>query len=80
MYLEEDFEKKWMCYSETKQKWQDLFVATYSFEHILAFPVAFVCLEQLKPLVTKLQKQNQDTYVAHSVTDLVMSEALLRKY
>ena len=80
MYLEEGFEKKWMCYSETKQKWQDLFVATYSFENILAFPVAFVCLEQLKPLVTKLQKQNQDTYVAHSVIDLVMSEALLRKY
>ena len=54
MYLEERFNEKWMRNAETK----GLFVATLSFEHILTFSVVFACLELLKPLVTKLPKQN----------------------
>ena len=44
----------------------------------MAFSVVFNYLEPLKPLVTKLQKQNQDIYMAHSMTDLVISD--LKRY
>ena len=55
-----------------------MFVATRSCECMLAFSVVFNCLEPLKPLVTKLQKRNQDIYMGHSVTDLVISD--LKRY
>ena len=61
-----------------KSKITRRFVATRSSEHILAFSVVFNCLEPLKPLVTKLQKPNQDIYMAYSLTDLVISD--LKRY
>ena len=56
MHLKERLNEKWAWESEIKEKSQGLFVATRSFEHILAFLVVFDCLESLKSLVTKLQK------------------------
>ena len=53
MHLKERLNEKWAWESEIKEKSQGLFVATRSFEHILAFLVVFDCL---KSLVTKLQK------------------------
>ena len=43
----------------------------------MAFSAAFDRLDPLKPLVTKLQKRNQDIYVAYSMIDLVMSDMKL---
>ena len=54
MLLKERLNEKWAWDAEGKS--QGLFVATRSFEHILAFLVVFGCLEPLKPLLTKLQK------------------------
>ena len=62
----------------TNVKLQGLFVATRSFEYILAFSVVFNCLEPLNPLVTKLKKQNQNIFMAYSMIDLVMS--YLKRY
>ena len=74
MYLEEKFNEKWMWDPETRVKSQGLFVATRSFEDILAFSVVFNCLEPLKPLVTKLQRRKQDIYMACCMIDLVISD------
>ena len=40
----------------------------------ISFLVVFDCLEPLKPLVTRSQKENQDIYMAYSMIDLVMSD------
>ena len=53
---------------------QELFAATKSLEHILAFSLVFDGLEPLKPLVMKLQKRNQDIYKTYQITDTVISE------
>lgn len=74
MYLEQRFNKNLMWDAKTEGKSQGLFVVTCLFEHILAFSAAFYCLEPLNPLVTKLQKQNQDIYLAYSINDLVMPD------
>ena len=74
MYLKDRFDEKQTWDAETREKSQGLFVATLSFEDILAFSVVFNCLQPLKPLVIKLQKQNQDIYMAYSTTDLVISD------
>ena len=51
-----------------------MFAATKSFEHILAFSLVFNGSEPLKPLVTKLQKGNQDIYKAYQMTDKFIFE------
>ena len=51
-----------------------MFAATKSFELNLAFSLVFNGLEPLKPLVTKLQKRNQDNYKAYQMIDNVISE------
>ena len=47
------YNENWTWDAETKIKAQGLFAATKSFEHIVAFSLAFNGLETLKPLVTK---------------------------
>ena len=60
--------------AETKIKAQGLCAATKSFEYVLAFSLVFNGLEPLKPLVTKLQKRNQDIYKAYQIIDNVISK------
>ena len=48
-----------------------MFSAT-SIEHI--FSIVFSTLEPIKPLVTKLQKCNQDIYTVYQMTDSILRE------
>ena len=48
--------------------------ATKPFEHISAFSLVFDGLERLKPLLTMLQKRNQDICKAHQMSDSVISD------
>ena len=59
---------------EKKKKPQGLVAATKSFEHILAFSLVFNVLEPLKPLLSKLQKCNQDIYKAYKMIENIISE------
>ena len=74
MYLKDSFNEKQAWDAESKVKSQGLLVATCSFERILAFSVVFNGLEPLKPFVTKFKKQNQDIYMAYSMTNLAISD------
>ena len=78
MYLEERFKEKLTWDAKAKGKLQGLFVATRSFEYILDLSVVFDWLDSLKSLATKLQKQNQDIFMAYSMIDIVMSD--LKRY
>ena len=44
------------------------------FDHLLAFAVLYNGLEPLKPLVTQLQKRNQDIYEADQMIDQVIND------
>ena len=72
--LENKNKKKWTWDRDTKTTTQGLFTATRSFEHILSFSVVFNAVEPIKPLVTKLQKRNQDIYTAYQMTVGVLRE------
>ena len=71
-HLEETYGKKWTWDSETKVKAQGLFTASRKFGHIAAFSVALNALEPIKPLVTKLQKRNQDIFQGYHMIDDVI--------
>ena len=43
------------------------------FDHLIAFSVLLCGLEPTKPLVTKLQKRNQDIYQAYCMIDKVLN-------
>ena len=70
--------KKWTWDTETRKKLQGLFGPTGSLKHILVFSVVFDCLEPLKLLVAKFQKQNQVIYMTYGMIDLVVSD--LKRY
>ena len=72
--LENKHNEKWTWDRDTKTTAQGLFTATRSFEHILSFSFVFNALKPIKPLVTKLQKRNQDIYTACQMTDSVVME------
>ena len=57
----------------TKVKAQGLFTASRKFgRHFAAFLVALNALEPIKPLVTKLQKRNQDIFQGYHMIDDVI--------
>ena len=70
-YLENETIENWCWDSESISKAQGLFAICRKFDHIIAFSVLFHCLEPTKPLVTKLQKRNQDIYQAYCIIDKV---------
>ena len=72
--LENKHNEKWTWDRDTKTTAQGLFTATRSFEHIMSFSVVFNALELIKPLVTKLQKRNQDIYTAYQMIESVLRE------
>ena len=51
-----------------------MIAATKPFEQISAFSLVFDGLERLKPLLTMLQKRNQDIYKAHQMSGSVISD------
>ena len=67
-HLEEKSNENWIWDAETKIKAHSLF------EHILGFCLVFNWLGPLKPLVTKLQKRNQNICKAYQMIDDVISE------
>ena len=73
-HLGEKYNENWTWDAETKIKARRLFSATKSFEHISVFSLVFNELESLKPLVTKLQKRNQDICKAYQMIDNAISE------
>ena len=72
--LENKDNEKWTKGRDTKTTAERLFTATRSFEHILSFSAVFNALEPIKPLVTKLQKLNQDIYTAYQMIGSVLRE------
>ena len=70
--LENETIENWCWDSESINKAQGLFAVCRKFDHIIAFPVLFHGLEPTKPLVTKLQKRNQDVYQAYCMIDKVL--------
>ena len=72
--LENKHNEKWTWDRDTKTTAQGLFIATPSFENILSLSVVFNALEPMKPLVTKLQKHNQDINTAYQMIDIVLRE------
>ena len=74
-YLENKTIKNWFWDSESINKAQGLFSFCRKFDHINAFSVLFHSLEPTKPLVTKLEKRNQDIYQAYCVIDKVLSDS-----
>ena len=71
-HLQENYSENWTCNAETRIKTRGLFAAIKPFEHIFAFSLVFNELEPLKPLVTKLQKSNQDIYKPYQTSDNVI--------
>ena len=69
-----EIKKKWYWNQESQSKAQGLFSSCRRFNSLVAFAVLFNGLEPLKPLVTKLQKKNQDTYHACHKIDKVISD------
>ena len=72
--LETESNKKWYWDQESQSKAQGLFSSCRRFDRLVAFAVLFNGLEPLKPLVTKLQKRNQDIYHTYHMTDQVISD------
>ena len=73
-YLENETIENWCWDSKSINKAQCLFAVCRTFDHIIAFSVLFHGLEPTKPLVTKLQKRNQDIYQAYCMIDKVLSD------
>ena len=73
-HLEGEINETWSWDKETVSKAQGLFVACRRFDRLTAFSVLFNGLEPLKPLVTKLQKRNQDIYQAYHMIDQVLND------
>ena len=74
MELEKKHKEKWSWDKETISKVQGLLAACRKFDRIVAFAVLCNILEPLKPLVTKLQKRNQDIYQAYQTIDQVIND------
>ena len=73
-HLETEINEKWSWDRETQNKVQGLLASCRRFDRLVAFAVLFNGLEPLKPLVTKLQKRNQDIYQAYHMIDQVLSD------
>ena len=71
-YLENETIKNWYWDSESISKAQGLFAICCKFDHIIAFSVLLHGLEPTKPLVTRLQKRNQDIYQTYCMVDKVL--------
>ena len=74
MELEEKHKEKWSWDKETVSKAQGLFAACRRFDRLVTFAVLYNGLEPLKPLVTKLQKCNQDIYQAYQMIYQVIND------
>ena len=72
-YLENETIEYWCWNSESINKAQGLFAVCRKFDHIV-FSVLFHRLEPTKPLLTKLQKRNQDIYQAYCMINKVLSD------
>ena len=72
--LETEINEKWYQDQESQSKVEVLFSSCRRFDRPVAFAVLFNGLEPLKPLVTKLQKRNQDIYHAYHMIDQVISD------
>ena len=70
--LQETFEERWIWDSESKIKASGLLAQARDFGHIVAFTVALNGLEPIKPLVSKLQKRNQDIFKGYHMIDNVI--------
>ena len=73
-YLENETNENWYWDSESINKVQDLFAVSRKFDHIIAFSVLFHRLEPIKPIITKLQKRNQDICQAYRMIDKILSD------
>ena len=74
MELEKKHKEKSSWDKETISKVQGLSAACQRFDRLVAFAVLYNVLEPLKPLVTKLQKHNQDIYQAYQTIDQVIND------
>ena len=72
-FLENETVKNWCWDRESINKAQGLFAVRRKFDHLIAFSVLLYGLEPTKPLVTKLQKRNQDMYQAFCMIDKVLN-------
>ena len=72
--LETEINDKWYWDQETQSKAQGLFSSCRRFDRLVAFAISYNGLEPLKPLVTKLQKRDQDIYHAYNMTDQVIRD------
>ena len=73
-HLEEKFNEPWTWDTNTKTQAQGLCASCTKFEHLISFSILFNGLEPLKPLVSKLQKRNQDIYKAYHMIDSVITD------
>ena len=71
--MENETVEYWCWNSESINKAQGLFAVCRKFDHIV-FSVLFHGLEPTKPLLTKLQKRNQDIYQAYCMINKVLSD------
>ena len=76
MELAEKHKEKWSWDKETASKAQGLFAVCrrYRCDRLVAFTVLYNGLEPLKPLLTKLQKRNQDIYQGYQMIDQVIND------
>ena len=74
MELEEKHKEKWFWNKENVSKAPGFFAACRRFDRLVVFAVLYNGLEHLKPLVTKLQKRNQDIYQAYQMIDQVIND------
>ena len=73
-HLTQKFNEPWIWDSETKVKAQGLHSSLLRFENMISFSILFNGLEPLKPLVSKLQKRNQDIFDAYHMIDTVIAD------
>ena len=73
-HLETEINEKWYWDQEPESKAQGLFSSCRRFDRLVVFAILFNGLGPLKPLVTKLQKRNQDIYQAPHMTDQAISD------
>ena len=79
MEIEEKHKEKCSWDKETVSKAQGIFATCRRFDRLVAFAVLYSGLELLKPLVTKLQKRNQDIYQAYQMIDQVINDLREKK-
>ena len=73
-HLKNKFGEEWEWGAKTMSTARNLHSACRKSEHLVAFSIVLHAFAPLRPVVSKLQKRNQDIYQAYKTIDTVIAE------